>query len=375
MAKKKRIASEVRPTLAEIRMPGADSKKKPKAEKKERPTKQGPKLMMTKASPQTLIPVDRRESLAAWFSLYLGIEVGRPSAEEPASHTFKAKRSDLERFLEYVTRTAGDDHPDGWTKSLSTGFLRDLKKQTSPRTGKPYAATTVDRVLATLRHAAKWIGQQRPFLAGNPMVGIKDTAAKTRPAWKGLDEEKNEVTRMKSAAEQLKAINTRNNQRPYRNYALLLVGLNSALRPSELLALDLSQYDGTAFSNVTTKGNQTADRIPLGKEAREALDDYIEAERGEDEGPLFQSKSGKRLSIQKYDEALKSIAAQANSRLSSDNHIHVSPHLLRHTALRKLCRSHGIEFAKKRANHISDRHIWRYVEPGEQEFEDAVEEL
>lgn len=372
MARKKR-AEAVTGVIAEVKAPSQSVRRKPKtvaASKAE-----GTKLMLTKVSSQTLIPTDRRNSLAAWFSLYLGIEVGTPSADESATHTFKAKRSDLERFLSYLTETAGDDHPDGWTKSVSTGFLRHFRKQRSPRTGKPYAATTIDRVLATLRHAAKWIHQQRPFLAGNPMLGVKDTSAKQRPAWKGLDEERNEVTRMKSAAEQLKAIQTRENQRPLRNYALLLVGLNSALRPSELLGLDLSQYDGTAFLNVTTKGNQVVDRIPLGKDAREALDEYIEYERGEESGPLFASKTGQRMSVQNYDTALKGIAAQANSRLTSDNHIHVSPHILRHTALRKLCRTHGIEFAKKRSNHISDRHIWRYVEPGEQEFNDAIEEL
>ncbi|WP_252850942.1 hypothetical protein [Aeoliella straminimaris] len=43
---------------------------------------------------------------------------------------------------------------------------------------------------------------------------------------------------------------------------------------------------------LTTKGNQVVDRIPLGKEAREALDEYIKNQRGDKAGPLFKSKTG-----------------------------------------------------------------------------------
>ncbi len=103
--------------------------------------------------------------------------------------------------------------------------------------------------------------------------------------------------------------------------------------------------------------------------------EYLTQERGLDSGPLFQSKTGKRLTIGKYDRSLKMIAAQANSRQPQSRHIEVSPHVLRHTALRKLCREKGLEFAKKRANHVSDRHIWRYVEPDESEFDEAIEDL
>ncbi len=331
-------------------------------------------IVLATAGSSTLVSPAQKNSLAAWFSLYLRIEVGIPNGVGRPSPTFKAKKSDLEKFLGYLSGTAGDDHPDGWTKSVSTGFLTWLLTEKSIRTGKPYASTTVDRVLATLKHSAKWIHRQRPFLAGNPMNGIKDTTPKKRSVWKGLEQKrKQEVTRMTSAAEQLTKIQTQANQYPYRNLALLLVGLNSALRPSEILNLDLSQYSGKAFLNVRCKGNQIVERVPLGKNARDAIEQYINAERSDEAGPLFQSKTGRRLTIQKYDRALKLIAAQANSRQPEARHIQVSPHVLRHTALRKLCQEKGIEFAKKRANHVSDRHIWRYIEPGEQEFEEAVE--
>lgn len=332
-------------------------------------------IVLTEVNTQSLIAGDRRLSLAAWFSLYLQLEVGAPEEGEPATHTFKAKKADLEKFLAYLTSVAGDDHLHGWTKAVSKKFVTWLAKQKVERTGKPYASSTVDRVLATLRHASKWIHGQQKFLAGNPMEKVKDTSPRERPPWKGLDDDNNEEVRLRSAAEQLTKIQVRKNQRPYRNYALLVVGINSALRPSELLELDLSQYDGKGFSNVRTKGNQIVRRVPISKEAADAINDYLEQERGDQPGPLFQSKTGKRFTIQRYGSAMKAIAKQANSRLPEDQQINVWPHLLRHTGLRKLCRKNGIEFAKKRSNHVSDKHIWRYVDPTDAEFEAAIESV
>ena len=67
--------------------------------------------------------------------------------------------------LELALTTKGYD-VDQWTPSISGGFLRHLRKSKS-RAGKALAPTTVNRVLATLRTAAKWIDSHRPILAGN----------------------------------------------------------------------------------------------------------------------------------------------------------------------------------------------------------------
>ncbi|QDV73221.1 tyrosine-type recombinase/integrase [Botrimarina mediterranea] len=379
MAKKRRV-TPVHPVTAQVVVPKAPGNKKPSTKsvapkKASRPSvspspKEG-KLVLVTASAEKLIPTSRRNSLAAWFSLYLTLEVGAPANGEEATNTFKAKRADLERFIAFFTEFTGDDDPDQWTVATSKSFLKRLTETTGARSGKPLAPTTIDRVLATLRTAAKWIAHQRPFLAGFPMAKVKDTTPKRRPAWRGLPELAE--GRLRNASLQLMKTNTRANQRPYRNHALLYVGLNSALRPSEILGLDLAQFDGSALVNVRCKGNLIVERVPLGKDAAEALSDYLTEERGEEPGPLFQSKTGKRLTLQKYADALKAIAAMANRNLPEGEKIDVSPHVLRHHTLRKLTREKGIEFAKKRSNHISDRHIWRYVEPSEDEFEKAIE--
>jgi integrase/recombinase XerD len=312
-------------------------------------------------SASILIPTSRRDSLTAWFELYMTIEAGPQD-----SNTFKAKKRDLQEFLDYLSTAAGTDNPDQWTRSLTEGFLKHLLKN------RHLAPTTVNRVLATLKHTAAWIHHQRPFLAGYPCDRIQDLTVED-PEWKGLEDL--QLNRLKSAAEQLVHLSKRANQNPLRDYAVLLVLLHTALRVSELLALDLSQYQDKYFVNIKRKGKKVTRELLLAKPAREALDRYIDEVRGTGAGPLIQSQAGERLAPQNVDDALKKIAAQANSTLPEEEHIHLSAHMLRHTALRKAAEKKDIRYAMKLSGHTSSKYIWRYTEPSRQEQEQALEDL
>jgi integrase/recombinase XerD len=250
----------------------------------------------------TLIPTTKRNSLIAWFNLYMGIEAG-----DADSNTFKAKQSDLSRFINYFRRVTGSDHPDQWTRSVSQGFLKELLRAKSDRTGRKIAPTTVNRVLATLRNTARWIHRQRSFVAGYPMDRVSDVTT-PEPEWKGLDDV--DVTRLKAAAEQLLHIHTRLDQNALRDKVILLVMLDTAFRVSELVSLDLEQYQGKHFTNVKRKGNHVTDRVFVGQAAREALDHYLADVRGHAPGPLFQSKRGRRLAPQNVADALGQIRAE-----------------------------------------------------------------
>jgi integrase/recombinase XerD len=109
----------------------------------------------------------------------------------------------------------------------------------------------------------------------------------------------------------------------------------------------------------------------LAKPAREALDRYLDEVRGRQSGPLFQSRGGERLATQ----SLKKIAAQANATLPKSEHIHLSAHMLRHTALRKAAEKQDIRYAMKLSGHTSSKYIWRYTEPSRQEQEQTLEDL
>lgn len=210
---------------------------------------------------EELLPAKKQESLVAWMNLYVGLEAGGGS-----DNTLQAKRRDLENFLQFFQETTGSDHPDQWTRSLTASFMKHLERKVKK---KP---TTINRVLATLRHCAAWIHRQRAFLAGNPCDRISELQLDD-PEWKGLTDQ--EVTRLRGAAEQLLCLKTRRGQNPLRDYVIFLVLLHTGLRISELLGLDINQYKGKHFQNVRRKGRRVSRLVFLAKEAREALDRYL----------------------------------------------------------------------------------------------------
>lgn len=307
-----------------------------------------------------LLPGAGRDSLVSWFNLYIGLEAGAN-----AENTIQAKKRDLRSFLDFFIEATGDTEADFWTRSITADFLKRLQaEKRSP--------TTINRVLATLRHCAKWIHGRRPFLAGNPTERVQDVRVDD-PEWKGLSDI--EVTRLKAAAEQLIHIRKRRNQQPIRDRAVFLVLLRTGLRVSELLRLDLDQYQGKHFVNVTRKGRKVTRSVFVAQEAREALDDYLDNDRGRTPGPLIMSRSGERLARQNVDAALKAISNQASARLPESQRINLHAHILRHTCLRRAAEKHGVQYAMELSGQSSERYIWRYVQPSSEQKEAALEKL
>ncbi len=74
-------------------------------------------------------------------------------------------------------------------------------------------------------------------------------------------------------------------------------------------------------------------------------------------------------------KALQRVAEQANSHRPDGEKIKVSPHVLRHTFLRKLAEEKGVHYAKEASGHRSDRYIWRYVKPNNDSLADAIDQL
>jgi len=320
----------------------------------------GTALLLGKPVSVETLPARDSDSLVAWFNLYMGLEAGAN-----ADNTIAAKTRDLEAFLGFFSRAIGSDQADLWTRSITADFVKALQKdKRSP--------TSINRMLATLRHCASWVHRKRPFLAGNPTERIADVAVDD-PEWKGLADI--EITRLKAAAEQLIHVKRRRNQHPIRDFTIFHVLLRTGLRISELLRLDLDQYQGKHFVNVKRKGRKVTREIFLAAEARETLDRYIEDVRGREPGPLLVSRSGKRLARQSADSALKAIANQANARFPDDQKIKLHAHVLRHTCLRRAAEKHGVQYAMELSGQSSERYIWRYVQPSQAQKEAAMEDL
>ena len=64
---------------------------------------------------------------------------------------------------------------------------------------------------------------------------------------------------------------------------------------------------------------------------------------------------------------------QANAHLPPEQHLEVSPHVLRHTLLSPMKKVFITPWSS--SGHRSDRYIWRYVRPDAQSLADAMDEL
>jgi integrase/recombinase XerD len=165
-----------------------------------------------------------------------------------------------------------------------------------------------------------------------------------------------------------------NNQLPLRDKTVFLLLLHTGLRVSELVGLDRSQYRGKHLVEVMRKGKMRTLKIFLPTVARVTLDEYLEKARDDRDGPLFCTRNGERMTRQDIDHLLRALAAQANAQ-SKAKRIAFSAHTLRHAFLRKVAQAHGVQFAMQKSGHASSKYIWRYVKPGDEATEAALENV
>jgi integrase/recombinase XerD len=300
-------------------------------------------------------------SLSHLANVYLVTEVAGQSTA-----TVEAKQRDLQRFLTFYQNLYKHDRPDEWFVSVTKGFLKALQQER-------LAQASLVRIYATVRHFARWLHRKFPtlFPLGCPTDGVKPPAEPTAD-WKGLT--RLEELRLLNAVQKLRAHRRPGTDQGLRNHALFAALLGSGLRVSEILNLDKDQYTGKGFTCVQTKGGAIRDFVPLHRDARHVLEEWLKA-RQDNSPALFPTRTSRKLSRREAYGIICRVAAQANAHLPEEEKIDVSPHVLRHTFLRKLAETKGVQYAKEASGHQSDRYIWRYVKPDQQTLADAIDEL
>src|SRR3989442_9481358 len=334
--------------------------------------KTAPKTAARESEPSLVLPKDpahnvrarlgqAKNSLAELATVYMVTEAAGHSQA-----TLDAKRRDLQRFLSFYQDLYKHDRPDEWFVSVTKAFLKALQRE-------KLAQASLVRIYATVRHFARWLHRKFPglFPLGCPTEGVKPPAEPT-PDWKGIT--RLDEIRLFAAAQTLRARPGHGTNQGLRNHALLAVLLGSGLRVSEALGLDREQYTGKGFTRVQVKGGAVRDFVPLHRESRKVLDDWLEAQKDK-AAPIFTTRTGRRMSRREAAASIGRIAAQVNGRGSAEEKIDVSPHVLRHTFLRKLAEKKGVHYAREASGHQSDRYIWRYVKPDQQTLAEAIDEL
>ncbi len=307
-------------------------------------------------------------SLSAWLSYYYSVHVkGAPEKTE------QAKKKDLSKFILFFQSEVGHDLVDNWTPAVSKQFQRNLIKIISDKTGKSYKATSINRTMATIRHVGRWLHQQRPLLVGDPLAQVKDLQTEA-PDWNGLTSK--QLMRLKSACEQRLKSCTRKNQNPLMETALFYLLLGTGLRESEVVSLNIGQYQKKGLSEVLRhKSKRISQKIPLPQESREYLEQYLETRSPDENAPLFITRYGTRLQTLDVYRISQRVLKQALAFLPEQEKFEFTPHKLRHTFLKKVTDKHGVHFAQELSGNVSIKEIFRYAKPSQDEIQSTIEEL
>src|SRR5215217_2533234 len=263
-----------------------------------------------------------REAYGAHVSAYVEWLAGRPEAEgalrEPRARDFAAR-----------------------------DFKRHLKLE------RRWAPSSMNLALAAVDHFNRFLGL-------GPAVVSREQLAQAAP--RALDED-----------EQRALLRASGDARP-RDGAIVVVLLHTALRLSEVVALDVDDVRISARRGVVIvrSGKGDAHReIPLNPTARAALDAWLTARRelvAEGERALFVGRTGSRLTARAIDLVVRKIARRTGLELSA--------HVLRHTCITKLVRAgNDVVLVAELAGHRRLETTRRYSLPSHADRQQAMDAL
>lgn len=293
-------------------------------------------------------------------------------------HTARAKRLDLDHFVQFLTRFKGCSKPEklqvsDWDFSAVQRFVDELLTRGE-------APATVARRLATIKHMGRTLSEKIPGFV-NPARDVK--TPKTNPAKpKSLTD--NEISAVRQRAKQ--RIDQRMSFNRLRNETLFNLLIDTGLRADEVRMLKLGQLDEDLewIRNVRTKGRryrnvyitsamrpQLADYLKLREE--KLLTIYSKLPKNESRAlPLFISVyNAVPGEPESFLMGAKSIWRAVNE-LSAETRLH--PHLLRHSfAMDLLEHSNDVRLVAQALGHSDVRVTMRYTERRDEEIAAALE--
>ena len=151
-----------------------------------------------------------------------------------------------------------------------------------------------------------------------------------------------------------------NTQERLRNYAIMMLFLDTGIRLSELVNLKLSKVDLAGGEMVIFGKGSKERRVPIGSQAKKALIDYMAHERGEaanpsDEDQLFLNEDQNPVTCNVVEKVLQRIKKAANVPK-------LHPHICRHTfSVRFLMNGGDVFSLQKILGHTSLEMTRKYV--------------
>lgn len=284
------------------------------------------------------VPRPAGDNLFAWMEFYLYKEV----VGIESKHTARAKAYDLHKLMAFFDFSADMQAIGLWDKALTASLVTALERE--------YETASVYRIFATITNFVKFLILHEIIKpVDNPTEGIRlqdqelpppkgvQLIATGRAKASYLSSAKMYDLLMTAAQyfiDKKDPANKRDRTMPYRDAAIVALLYNTGLRVEELCSITLSQMDmipdgGMWLRNVKCKGKKTR-KSYVKEEAVLVLLDYIDKERGENPGFMFQSWRGNRLNQPDIWRIVKNIALKAQGGLPAGVIIDIHPHSLRH---------------------------------------------
>lgn len=346
--------------------------------------------------------MDNYVSLHWWVNQYLQLAVTGVRSEEVCGKI----SLHLNRFTNFFVECYGHD-------KITTCLKRDvLTWRDHLRKEEGFAPATVNNHLASLSGFTSWVHTQESelFPAGDPTkkiseLGLPPLEPRTLSevqvrSLKNLCDRLERFHQLKGRRWNGKKAPIKASARPWRDRAIIFTLLSTGLRRQELVRLNFDQLEPNApevlrnsrkarINRVLGKGN-TERTVFLSHDARQALADYLEKERNQDESKetlaLFLSasclparKSDGRLSTRAINLILSQIGQWHDAEIK-DTERKISPlrpHNLRHTFAFQLAKNTGADAyeLERRLGHRSQRYIQRYTNPPEEVAASYVEDF
>jgi integrase/recombinase XerC len=280
-----------------------------------------------------------------------------------SSSSVKSYIQDIRHFATWFELVNGQP----FDPSLITGV--DLRSYRSEALENKVSPATFNRRRASLRRLVQYL-MQSGLLSYDPFQGIDVMEEEEKPP-RWLNE--TEVHRLLRQVELM--VNGASSEhwkwQAARDQAMIMLMLFAGLREAEVAALDwedvqISERKGKVIVR-RGKGDKKRE-VPLNAEARRAIIFWKQLQG--DQSAMFVGKGGERVStrlVQKRVEALRQAAGLDKT---------VTPHALRHTFAKRLLDGGApLTVVGKLLGHARLDTTARYVQPGWNDFEKAVETL
>ena len=228
-----------------------------------------------------------------------------------SKNTISAYQRDVQRFVD-----------EGAIDDLSLATPQDLERFISAARSRGLAESSIARSVVAVRSVVEFTCKEQG--AFNPVKDVKPPKTKLRLP---------KALTIAEVSDLIAAAKSPGNPQALRESAILELLYGTGARISEIVALninDVVKFDGGEVSSLRLSGKGGKVRVvPVGRYAREALDQYLVRVRprlvAADREALFLNDRGGRLSRQSMWKMVAEAAKRAN--ISVD----VSPHSLRHS--------------------------------------------